>query len=687
MKQFFIVFLSVFLISFSGQAQENVKHTVAKGETITQIAQKYNVTPLDIYTLNPDARNGVQEKTVLIIPSKNKVVKVSQKETKQVVAGTSKDGKSHIVQAKETPYGLAKQYGITLADLENANPEIKGVGLKIGQTLAIPPSKNGNAPAPKELTKKEERKAEREEKKIEKEAKKESKKEEKVEVKSAADNNILYEVVPKDTKYSISKRYGISIEDLEKTNPSIKTDSLKIGQKLVIKADVIKTGTIAKVESKEIAKKESSKQELPKQETTNGDYTTYQVKPKETLYSLSRQFGLSQNGLIALNPELENGVREGMTLKVPKTVPIALANDKNFTDLTKSLSKKDRKQLVLLLPFNVSKITNDTTSNIQSRLKKDNFLNMTLDFYSGALVAIDSAKTLGLNIDVKIFDSQENKTSSAISSSFVESNLLKADVVVGPFYQAHAEKTAQFLNKENIPVISPLSKDNSMVYSNLYQTMPTSENLKGAMFDYLNQKSANIIAIVDPKKGSIKKYILNNHQNVKMADYTLESMKSLLIKDRMNYVIMETENTFMIKNITTALVAAKANYQIQLVILEPNDKLESDEISISSLAKLNLLYASVTRENETPEAAIFSKVYKKKNNIFPNQYATRGFDVTFDAMLRLSQEKSFEETIFDNATEQVENKFNYTKNPAGGYSNRGVYILYYDEDLSVKEAK
>jgi LysM repeat protein len=678
MKQFFIVFLSVFLISFSGQAQENVKHTVAKGETITQIAQKYNVTPLDIYTLNPDARNGVKEKTVLLIPSKNKAVKLPNKETKPA-AVASKTAKSHLVQAKETPYGLSKQYGITLADLENANPEIKGVGLKTGQTLVIPASKNGGKETPKEepkeLTKKEERKAEREEKRAEKEAKKESKKEEKLDAKAS---EVVYEVVPKDTKYSISKKYGISIEELEKTNPSIKKDSLKIGQKLFIKANPVKI---------EVAQKQETVKEAPSQEISNGEYTVYQVKPKETLYSLSRQFGLSQNGIITLNPELENGVREGMTLKVPKIVPIAQTNDKNFTDLTKSISKKDRKELVLLLPFNVTKVTNDTTATIQSRLKKDNFLNMTLDFYSGALVAIDSAKTLGLNIDVKIFDSQENKSSSAISSSFVDSNLLKADVVVGPFYQTHAEKTAQLLSKNNIPVISPLSKDNSMVYSNLYQTMPTTDNLKGAMFDYLNQKSANLVAIVDPKKGSIKKYISGNHPNVKMADYTVESMKGLLVKDRLNYVIMETENTFMIKNIITALVAAKATYQVQLVILEPNDKLESDEIAISSLAKLNLLYASVTRENETTEAAIFSKVYKKKNNIFPNQYATRGFDVTFDAMLRLSQEKSFEETIFDNATEQVENKFNYTKNPAGGYSNRGVYILYYDEDLSVKEAK
>ena len=681
MKHSFIVFLSVFLLSFSGQAQENLKHTVAKGETITQIAQKYNVTPLDIYTLNPDARTGISEKTVLLIPSKNKSGKVPNKETKPVQTAASKEAKTHIVQAKETPYGLAKQYGITLADLEKANPEIKN-GLQIGQTLTIPGSKTAREEAPKELTKKEERKAEKEEKKAEKEAKKEAKKEEKSEPK-VTEGSVLYEVVPKDTKYSISKRYGISIAELEKANPSIVTDSLRIGQKLIIKGNSAK----AEMPKHQEVVKESTKQESPKPATQNGEYASYVVKPKETLYSLSRQFGLSQNGLIALNPELETGVRDGMTLRVPKTVPIAAANDKNFTDLTKSIYKKDRKELVLLLPFNVSKVISDTTSNIQSRLKKDNFLNMTLDFYSGALVAIDSAKTLGLNINVTILDSQENKTSSIISSSFADSNLAKADVVVGPFYQSHAEKTAQLLNAKNIPVISPLSKDNSMVYSNLYQTMPTAESLKGAMFDYLNQKNANLIAIVDPKKGSIKKYISSNHPNVKMADYTVESMKGLLMKDRMNYVIMETENTFMIKNIITALVAAKATHQLQLVILEPNDKLESDEISISSLAKLNLLYASVTRENETPEAAIFAKVYKKKNNIFPSQYATRGFDVTFDAMLRLSQEKSFEETIFDNATEQVENKFNYTKNPAGGYSNRGVYILNYDEDLSVKEAK
>lgn len=670
MKQFFIVFVSMFLVSFSGQAQQNVKHTVSNGETVTQIAQKYKVTPLDIYTLNPDARNGLKEKSVLLIPSKGAVKIPVQKTTD--TPSVAKKGNSHTVAPKETLYGLAKQYNVSVADLEKANPEIKD-GLKIGQVLTIPGKQQETPKQETKPSKKEEKKAE---KKAEKEEKKEAKN---------GGQHIVHEVQPKETKYFIAKKYGITLEELEKKNPEAK-DGLKIGQVLVIKGNASKAEVAEK-------KSETPKQETPKQETADAGYGKYEVKPKETLYSLSRQFGLSQNDLTDLNPELKDGVKVGMILKVPNTLPLANTSSKNFTDLTRSLYTKERKELVLLLPFNVSKIEGDSTSSIQARLKKDNFLNMTLDFYSGALVAIDSAKTLGLNIDVKILDSQENKNSSSISSTFVQNNLTKADVVVGPFYQVHAEKTAEMLNKSNVPVISPLSKDSGKLYGNLYQSMPTVEYLKNAMFDYMNSKNGNIVAVVDPKKASTRKYISDNYGNVRFAGFTdkgglsAESLKSLLVKNQMNYVVMETASIWMIKSTISALLAAQPEYQLQLVILESNDALDSDEILVSNLAKLKMMYPAVTRENDTPEALIFSKVYKKKNNIFPNQYATRGFDVTFDALLRLSQEKSFEETIYDAATEQVENKFNYNRNPVGGYSNKGVYILYYDEDLTVKEAK
>lgn len=64
--------------------------------------------------------------------------------------------------------------------------------------------------------------------------------------------------------------------------------------------------------------------------------------------------------------------------------------EKDYVDLTTTLFTKNRKKLVLLLPFNASKIERDTVTSMATRLTKDKFLNMTLEFYSGALMAIDS---------------------------------------------------------------------------------------------------------------------------------------------------------------------------------------------------------------------------------------------------------------------------------------------------------
>jgi hypothetical protein len=149
---------------------------------------------------------------------------------------------------------------------------------------------------------------------------------------------------------------------------------------------------------------------------------------------------------------------------------------------------------------------------------------------------------------------------------------------------------------------------------------------------------------------------------------------------------LETANTGMIKSTMNTMLSVMALYKVQLVILSPNETLDTDEIDFGNLVKLKLMYPSITRENKSPEALVFENEFRKKNNIKPSTYATRGFDVTFDVITRLTQEKSFEETAETIATEQVANKFEYYKKTDGGYTNKGVYILYYDSDLTIKEA-
>ena len=651
MKYFFVICITALFFNSSVFSQEKTTtHKVEKGETISQIAQKYNVTPYDIFQLNPDAQTGLKPNSVLLIPKSNGKQKGAV-QRKAVVKNST-----HEVAPKETLYGIEKKYNVSDEALKKANPFLEKEGLQIGQSLVIP---NG---IDEKITKQTPAKV------------------------------VFHEVLPKETKYSIAKKYDITIEELEKKNPEI-VSNLPIGFKLIIKGSPSTTVTKSEKASEVESAKEMVKVLTPAERPKN-KYIDYTVKPKETLYRLSNMAGLTQEELIALNPDLAKGVEVGMILRVPETavIPLESGIKKVYTSLSKQSGSNDRKKLVLLLPFNLSKIEGDTVNSTAMRLKKDKFLNMTLDFYAGALVAIDSAKQLGLAIDVSIFDSQETKNTSNVAALIKTNNLENAAAVIGPFYQNNVEKTAELLRVNQIPVLSPLSKDTGNSYSNMLQTIPSATVVKNAVFDFMRAKNGNIIAVVDKKKVSVIQFIQENHKDVKFSALTAnggvsaENLKSLFVKDRMNYVVMETENTGMIKTTMAAMLSAMSAFKVQLVILEPNETLDTDEISFVNLAKLKLMYPSVTRENESPEALIFEKEFKRKNKIFPSAFATRGFDITFDTMMRLSQDKKYLETIENAATEQVDNKFEFYKKEDGGYINKGVYILHYDTDLTIKQA-
>ena len=639
MKYFVILFFSLALLSNAAYAQGKYKkHQVAKGETVIDIAKKYKVTPYDIYRLNPDSQNGIQENAILLIPTgaASKIVSEPVKEKTTKIANPI-----HEVQPKETLYSLSKQYDVSIDDLKKANPVLAD-GLQIGQKIIIP-VKGSGVEAQAEIAEKQENKKD-------------------------APTYLYHTVEAGETKYSIAKQYGMSLQLLEELNPEVK-ETLPLGYKL-------------KLDKNSLIAKEIEPGAQPKAPVDNV-YMLYNVQPKETFYSLSRRTGLTQEQIVKLNPEAKDGLKEGMELKLPKgtnTVPVA---DVKLAKLTATLKKSDAKQIALLLPFNIN--AEQTEDEERERIKNDRFLNMTLDFYAGALVAIDSARSLGLPVNVKILDSRESKNSSAIES--LKGGLMNMDAVVGPFFQNNVERTAQTLTP--VPVVSPLSKEAGKPMVNLYQSIPTTDMVRMAMLDYLKAQNGNVIAVVDAKKVSSKQFIRNNFPSAKFADGAVSEdlLKSLLVKGKANFVLLETESTGMVSN--TVRILAKLleeGYQIQLAVLEKTEVLDHDEVPLSRLTALRMLYPSVTNDSETEEYILFGKMFKDKNGVFPNQYASRGFDVTFDVILRLFQEKDFEDTMKNIASEQSENKFIYS-NMNGGNYNAGVYILYYEEDLSIKQAQ
>ncbi|WP_353086708.1 LysM peptidoglycan-binding domain-containing protein [Flavobacterium sp.] len=644
MKGIFWGWVLGILCSVSLNAQ-NRTHKVVAGETVVSLAQKYQVTPYDLYKVNPEAKNGLKPAMVLVLPPNAVVPKtkptpaVVANKPNATVAQTSVPA-THTVLAKETVFSISKKYGLPAGTLEALNPQLKTTGLQTGMVLVL---KKG-VPTPKPMP-------------------------------APSITELTHVVQAQETKYGIATRYGISMAELEAQNPAI-VDSLPVGAVLKIKKSASKPATTVAEPIK------------PKPVET----LAYTVQNGETVFSLSRQFGLSEAALIRLNPELKDGLKEGMVLQVPMQVSFAKnRTDSGVKDLGQSANRQKRRELVLFLPFNAAKIQNDTVTGVVERLKKDKFLNMTLDFYSGALMAIDSARTLGLNVNVRIFDSQESRQTTAALDLLKQEDFSQVDAVIGPFYQINVEKVAAALEAQKIPVISPLSRDEGKSYSNLLQSTPLHDATKAAMLDYLQAKNGNIIAVVSPKKQSMRQYLRDYYEGVKLVgvadngSVVADSIKKHFVKDRMNYVILATEKTGAVMTTTASMVAAQKDFKVQLVILEANETLDYEEIPIARLTKLKLMYPSVTRENDSPTAEQFDFAYRKKNKVFPNNYAIRGFDVTFDTLLRISQENGFLGTL-EVASEHLENRFDYARKVSGGYTNTGVYILYYDEDLQLKQA-
>jgi LysM repeat protein len=677
MNRFLFFILAIVMISSATFAQDKnySKHTVTLGETITQIALKYNVTPHDIYNLNPDSQNGIQENDIIIIPTAPKKEVVSKPKT-------TVPNRVHTTKAKETWYSIAREYNVSFEDLKNANADSFANGLKIGQTIKIPDI-NGDTPSkPKEAPK---------------QIVVETMPTSAVVSQSNKENSIFHIVEAKETKFGIAKKYGISVQELEERNPQI-VSNLPIGFKLVISGVTAVHEASKPVAEKpkpvvtEIVHDETVTTETTRTFTKNG-FANYEVKQGDTMFSLCQYFNISQEEFIKLNPTLNDGVKTGMILKVPGkgTIKVDSGTPTKISDAIRTVKPNaTKKQLVLLIPFNAAKIQNDTLNKMEVRLKKDAFLNMTLDFYSGALMAIDSAKTLGLNVDVKIFDSEESKMNSNVENIIKKHNIQDADAVIGPFYQQYVEKAAELLG-DKVPVISPLSKEIGKSYANLFQSMPPSDYGKTAMFNFMMAKNGNIIIVNDPKKVYNKDFIAKNYPSAKFVTLLdngaldANNLKSLFVKDVINFVVLDSERTGLILGTTNVLLNEMSNFQIQLVIVEPNDTLDFEEISMKRLTILKMLYPSLTRENNSEAAVNFEKNYKEINKVFPSQFAVRGFDVTFDTLLRITQEKSFVSSVTEVKSEQIESKFEYAKKGADGYVNKGIYIMEYQDDLSVKQ--
>ena len=212
-KQSYLVFAGILFIQALLVAQEPVQversnskvildgtvyyiHQVKPGETLYAISQAYHISQKEIAIENPGVISGLQIGQTIKIPVDPKL---KEEVDTSVQPEPQAQGRTHRVQAGETLYGIAREYGLREEELREANPGVTPENLRPGQDLRIP----GNG---LETTKH-----------------------------AYNDEGLIYHKVKRrETLYSIANYYHVSVEDIRAVNPELGWGGPKTGQTIRI---------------------------------------------------------------------------------------------------------------------------------------------------------------------------------------------------------------------------------------------------------------------------------------------------------------------------------------------------------------------------------------------------------------------------------------------------------------------
>ncbi|CAM1366672.1 Amino acid/amide ABC transporter substrate-binding protein, HAAT family [Tenacibaculum sediminilitoris] len=489
-----------------------------------------------------------------------------------------------------------------------------------------------------------------------------------------------HEVQKGETVYRITKQYDISKDELIKYNPeytNIQSNNLSIGQILKVK-EIKKTITI-------------DKEEVLK------NFLTHTVVKGETIYSLTRFYNISKEELILLNPEYpsltDNNLSVGQLLKIK---PIEEVNEKeNYTFYKDEIIEDASIDIAILLPFKADEYSEKSSKDI---FEGNQLANMVTDFYLGAEIAIDSIKKQGINVNTTIFDTgnRGENISTILNDNKIEDN----DVVIGPFYSDKAEDVARLVN---VPVVFPhfSSKQNKFSSSKLVKTSPDKDYYVSYLSSYLkdNYKDQEVFIVSDDKDetnnntskiiselkkhGSISEIHVLKPKNgyIKRARFT-EKMSS----ERHNWVVVASDDNVVVADALNSMIGLPDDVNVQVFAIDKSNAYS--KIDNNKLASINFTYVSNTyTDEEAMETKVFNKKYLQQNNTIPSDYAIKGFDITYDILMRLASGEELTETFKKGVSLRLENKFDYHQKIFRSIGNKGLFIVKYNKDLSLSRLR
>lgn len=478
----------------------------------------------------------------------------------------------------------------------------------------------------------------------------------------------FHTVQKKETLFSIAQKYGVTVDAIKEIN-SLTGTNLSVGR-------IIQIPT--KIEVNDII-----------DEVVDPNAIMHLVVKDDTLFNLTRKYDISEEELFEMNPALKDGLNLGMNIKVGEKSSEEIERELNlFVDeiTDKPLS------IVLMLPYKLNTIADvyDEEFEWNNRL-----LNIVTDFHAGALIAVDSLRRQGMNITIDVVDTQNS--SSKIASIVRSYDFDSVDAIIGPLFLKSARQVSAAID---VPVIAPMYSKNqaSISDANLVKVAPNKNLLEEKILKHLldSYEDEKVIIVGDNSSVSATKIsqLIEKLRANTISDITvLKPEEGYISRDRFievidtiqkkNWVVLASDDNIVTTDVVNNLgVMPYEKRDIRLFGFNMGENFK--DVSNNQLARLKFTFP--TAEFTTilsVEQQSFQKMYKSKNHVRPSVFATRGFDITYDTLIRLSSSDDFNDGAKQGVSERVITKFDYSKKLFSSTENNGVFLIQYQENLEL----
>lgn len=551
----------------------------------------------------------------------------------------------HTIEKGQSLYSISKMYNVATTEIVRLNP---GCDEKIyaGQTLKIPKEQGSRQ------------------------------------------GETFHTIQAGETLYKLTTLYQVSAKEICEANPGLSAENFRIGQVILIP------------QKKE--EKESAAQASPAEPANIQDPVVsrckdmHKVKRKETIFSVSREYGISEQELIAANPELKQGMKKGQLLCIPypKTATVQPTQEEDAYVVPPSNSEL----------FNKSKETPKNMSTIKAAIilpfHEDKRM---VEYYEGFLMAVDSLKRTGTSLDLYVYDS--GKDIPTLNTILAKNEMKHMDIIFGPMHQNQIKPLSDFAEKNNIRLVIPFSKKEEEVFNNpsVYQINTPQSYLYSEVYEHFLRQfpNAHVIfiepAVADKENEEFIKGLKQELTEKRISMQTVsenatkETLKTVLRNDKENIFIPTTSNnTLLIKALPqlTLLVRDCPEQDIHLFGYPKWQTYTKDHLE--SFFELDVyFYSSFYTNTLFPAAVQFTNNYhrwysKDLVSEWPN-YAMLGFDTGFFFLKGLSRYGSeLENNLNKMNLTPIQTGFKFQRvNNWGGFINKKVFFIHFTKDFEL----